>query len=110
MEWSNDREMIFSPDATNYKFLNLTSETTYELRLITLIMGSCEQRTSNTVNFTTIGMNKLYISSILYSYFVELQVVISAPNNGTTFTAGERIVLTCDLDTGGAPPTDVMWM
>ena len=55
MEWSNDREMIFSPDATNYKFLNLTSETTYELRLITLIMGSCEQRTSKTVNFTTIG-------------------------------------------------------
>ncbi|XP_019851589.1 PREDICTED: uncharacterized protein LOC109581702 isoform X1 [Amphimedon queenslandica] len=92
MEWSSDREMTFSPDATNYKFLNLTSETTYELRLITLIMGSCQQRTSNTVNFTTI----------------ELQVVVNASNT-TTFTAGERIVLTCDLDTGGAPPTDVMW-
>uniref|UniRef100_A0A1X7UYY1 Ig-like domain-containing protein n=1 Tax=Amphimedon queenslandica TaxID=400682 RepID=A0A1X7UYY1_AMPQE len=93
MEWSNDRQMTFSPYATNHNFLNLTSETTYELRLITLIMGSCEQRTSRTVNFTTI----------------KLQVVVNAPNNGTTFTAGERIVLTCDLDTGGAPSTDVMW-
>ena len=40
---------------------------------------------------------------------IELQVVVNTSNT-TTFTAGERIVLTCDLDTGGAPPTDVMWM
>ena len=57
MEWSNDREMTFSSDAKNHTFVNLTSETTYEIRLITLITGSCEQRTSNTVNFTTIGMD-----------------------------------------------------
>ena len=61
MEWSNDKEMTFLPNASNYSFtIGFTPETTYEIRLITL--SSCDQRISATVNLTTISMKKLYDS------------------------------------------------
>ena len=40
--------------------------------------------------------------------FLELKVVIDSGINGP-ITAGNGVVLVCDLDTGGAPPTFVTW-
>lgn len=42
-------------------------------------------------------------------FSVALEVIVNASNNATTFNEGNQVMLTCNLDTGGAPPTAVMW-
>ena len=44
----------------------------------------------------------------LHCYLVELKIVVTSSVNGP-ITAGNGVLLVCNLDTGGAPPTSVMW-
>ena len=52
-EWSYEKEVTLSSSVTGHLLTGLTPETTYEIRLITLNSGSCEQSASYSMNFRT---------------------------------------------------------
>ena len=53
-EWSYEKEVTLSSSSvTGHSLTGLTPETTYEIRLITLNSGSCEQSASYSMNFRT---------------------------------------------------------
>ena len=63
-EWSRMREIHFTPSVCQYAYTNLSPETVYEIRLIRIGNNNCLQRTSSTVNFTTLG-NKWVQSHVI---------------------------------------------
>ena len=107
-DWSRIREINFTSSMSQYVYTNLNPETVYEIRLIRIGNDNCLQRTSPTVNFTTLGNKWVWSHDILHCCLVELKVIVSSTINGS-ITAGDGVVLVCNLDTGGAPPTSVTW-
>ena len=56
-------EWFYGKNVTSFTedmLTGLTPETTYEIRLITLNSGSCEQSASYSMNFTTLSGGKIF--------------------------------------------------
>ena len=58
-EWSYE-DVTLSSSVTGHLLTGLTPETTYEIRLITLNSGRCEQSASYSMNFTTLSEDKIF--------------------------------------------------
>ena len=107
-DWSHMREINFTSSVPHYVYTNLSPDTVYKIRLIRIGNDNCLQRTSPTVNFSTLGNKWVWSHMSLHCYLVVLKILVTSTVNGP-ITAGEDVVLVCNLDTGGAPPTSVTW-
>ena len=52
---SNKNEIILGPSVTGHRLTGLNPETIYEIKLITLSSGGCEQNASSTINIKTLS-------------------------------------------------------
>ena len=59
-EWSYKEDVTLSSSVTGHLLTGLTPETTYEIRLITLNSGSCEQSASYSMTFKTLSEDKIF--------------------------------------------------
>ena len=63
-DWSRMREINFTSSVPQYVYTNLSPDTVYKIRLIRIGNDNCLQRTSPTVNFSTLG-NKWVWSHVI---------------------------------------------